>query len=155
MDDETAALLGPYDVVITLPVQWGDQDALQHVNNTVYFRWFESGRIACWDRIGLWDLLRQSRVGPILASVSCDYRRQITYPDTVHVGSRIVRLGRTSFGMEQVVVSASQRAVAADGRSTVVVFDYAANIPTPIPDVLRRTVEALAERPLDPGTDVA
>jgi acyl-CoA thioester hydrolase len=142
MEPEIAALLQPYHVVVTLPVQWGEQDAFQHVNNAVYFRWFESARIAFWNVIGLWETMRQERVGPILASVACDYRRQLTYPDTVHVASRVVRLGRTSFAMEQVVVSNALRAVAAEGRSTVVVFDYAAGAPTPIPDDLRRSIES-------------
>ena len=143
MEPDIAALVQPYHVVITLPVQWGEQDAFQHVNHAVYFRWFESARIAFWDRVGLWDMVKLSRVGPILAAVSCDYRRQLTYPDTVHVGSRVVRLGRTSFTMKQVVVSSAQRAVAAEGQSTIVVFDYAASASTPIPAGLRQAIEHL------------
>jgi acyl-CoA thioester hydrolase len=150
MEPDIAALLQPYHVVITLPVQWGEQDGFQHVNHAVYFRWFESARIAFWDRAGLWGMVKQSRVGPILASVSCDYRRQLTYPDTVLVGSRVVRLGRTSFAMEQVVVSSAQRAVAAQGRSTIVVFDYAASAPTPIPVSLRRAMEELQGQAFGP-----
>lgn len=144
MDPAISALLEPYHVVVTLPVQWGEQDAFGHVNNAVYFRWFESGRIAFWRRVGLWDVMAATRVGPILASVTCDYRRQLTYPETVHVASRVARLGRTSFGMEQVVVSDTGRAVAAEGRSTVVLFDYASNTPTPLPDDLRRALGALS-----------
>ena len=154
MEPETAALLEPFHVKVTLPVQWGEQDAFQHVNNAVYFRWFESARIAFWNHIGLWEMMRHARVGPILASVTCDYRRQITYPDTVHVASRVVRLGRTSFAMEQVVVSEAQRAVAADGRSTVVVFDYAAGTPIPIPEGLRRAIESLEGHMIQPDTEI-
>src|SRR4051794_37686910 len=98
-------LLSAFPVVITLPVQWGDMDSFKHVNNTVFFRWFESARIAYWGRIGVDAMMRDTRVGPILASVSCDYRRQVTYPDTVHVGAKVVRVGRSSVGMEYAVAS--------------------------------------------------
>ena len=153
MEPKIAALLQPYHHAITLPVLWGDQDAFQHVNNAVHFRWFESARIAFWERTGLWQMMRQSQVGPILASVACDYRRQLTYPDNVHVGSRVVRLGRSSFAMEQIVVSETLRDVAAEGRSTVVVFNYASGTSTPIPQNLRHAFEALAGQPL--GADAA
>jgi acyl-CoA thioester hydrolase len=147
-EPETAALLAGYNMVITLPVQWGDEDAYQHVNNTVYFRWFESGRIAYLWKLGLDDLMRSQRVGPILASIACDYRRPITYPDTVHVGSRVTRVGRTSMALEHVLVSAAQRAVAAEARSTVVVFDYNANAPVPVPDSVRRALSEIEGKDL-------
>jgi acyl-CoA thioester hydrolase len=148
IDPELSTLLSGYPVTITMPVQWGDQDAFQHVNNTVFFRWLESARIAYWGRIDTDRSMREARVGPILASVSCDYRRQVTYPDTVHTGARVARIGRTSVGMEYLVVSASLRAVAAEGRSTVVLFDYNAGTPVPVPEHLRRAFEELEGKSL-------
>src|SRR3954464_3197376 len=99
MNETVRQLLAEYPVTISLPVQWGDQDAFGHVNNAIYFRWYESARIAYSQRIGLIDLFESERIGPILASISCDYRRAITFPDTVDVGSRVTRIGRTSLGM--------------------------------------------------------
>jgi acyl-CoA thioester hydrolase len=148
IDPELAGLLSAYPVTITLPVQWGDQDALQHVNNTVFFRWFESVRIAYWGRTGMDTRMRETRVGPIMAAVACDFRRQVTYPDTVLVGARVARIGRTSVAMEYAAVSASARAVAAEGRSTVVVFDYNAGTPVPVPDEIRLAMEAIEGRAL-------
>ncbi len=142
-DEELAALLAGYPVVWSLPVQWGDQDAYQHVNNIVYFRWFESARIAYTKRLGLSELMREHKIGPILAAIACDYRRQITFPDTVHVGSRVTRLGRTSFAMEHALVSVKGRAVAAEGKSTLVVFDYQANTPVPVPEDVRQAIRDL------------
>ena len=143
IDPELAALLAGFPVVVSLPVQWGDQDAFQHVNNTVYFRWYETGRIAYTTRLGLYESMRTTRVGPILASISCDYRRQLTFPDTVYVGSRVVRIGRTSIAMEHALVSTSARVVAAEGRSTLVVFDYNQNRPVPVPDNIREAIAVL------------
>ncbi|MGZ3337569.1 MAG: acyl-CoA thioesterase, partial [Isosphaeraceae bacterium] len=46
------------------------------------------------------DMHKNEGIGPILASVANDYRRQISYPDTVHIGVRITRIGRSSIDME-------------------------------------------------------
>jgi acyl-CoA thioester hydrolase len=145
MDAEISVgpLLTGFPVVVTMPVQWGDQDAFGHVNNTVYFKWMESARIAYSLRIGLHDLLTARRVGPILASASCDYRRPVTFPDTVHMGIRVSRIGRTSIGQEHRIVSQEQGAIVAEGTSTSVVFDYAANRPHPVPEAIRRAIEML------------
>jgi acyl-CoA thioester hydrolase len=146
---ELDALLDGYPVVVVLPVQWGEQDAFGHVNHTVYFRWYESSRIAYARKVGLMDLHKTDRIGPILASVSNDYRRQLTFPDTVHVGVRVVRIGRASIAMEHRIVSQDQLALAAEGTSTLVVFDYQSNRPHPVPDAVRRAIEDLEGRPLD------
>jgi acyl-CoA thioester hydrolase len=136
-------LLAKFPVVVRIPVQWGDQDAFGHVNNIIPHRWFESARIALFGRIGLLDLRKMLGVGPILAATACDYRRQITFPDTVQIGIRVARVGRTSIGFEHTVVSETQNAVVAEGTSTTVVFDYQARKPQPVPDEIRRAIEAL------------
>jgi acyl-CoA thioester hydrolase len=136
-------LLAKFPVVIKFPVHWGDQDAFGHVNNTVPHRWFESARIALFGRIGLLELQKDQQVGPILAAVSCDYRRQINFPDTVQVGIRVARIGRTSMGFEHAIVSETQNAIVAEGTSTTVVFDYQAQKPRPVPETVRQAIEAL------------
>jgi acyl-CoA thioester hydrolase len=143
MDPGFESLLAKYSVVIVLPVFWGDQDAFGHVNNNAYFRWFESARIAYSQRIGLFDLFKAERIGPILASISCDYRRQINFPDMVHVGIRVARIGRASLGLEHAIFSESQAAVAAEGSSTIVVFDYRANKSQPVPPLIRQAIRDL------------
>jgi acyl-CoA thioester hydrolase len=143
VDREAAALLEGFPVVLTLPVLWGDQDAFGHVNNTIYFRWLESARIAYGERVGLDRLLKSSRIGPILASVTCDFRRQVTYPDSIVVGARVTRIGRSSMTMEHVLVSEGAKAIAAESSSVLVVFDYDANKSHPVPDEIRSAIEAL------------
>jgi acyl-CoA thioester hydrolase len=143
---EAGPIFAKFPVVVVLPVQWGDQDAFGHVNNTVYFRWFESARIAYSERVGLSHALEHEPIAPILASISCDYRSQVSYPDTVHVGTRVTRIGRSSIGLEHTVVSQRQAAIAAEGSATIVVFDYRANKSQPVPLTIRQTIEALEGR---------
>jgi acyl-CoA thioester hydrolase len=141
-----AALHADFPIVIALSVQWGDMDAFAHVNNTIYLRWFESARIAYGARAGFSDLMARENIGPILASISCDYRRPITFPDTVHVGSRVSRIGRTSLTMDHRLVSEDAGAIAAEGTSTLVLFDYTSQKPHPVPDAIRQTIAALEGR---------
>jgi acyl-CoA thioester hydrolase len=138
--------LSSFPTIIHLPVQWGDMDSYQHVNNIVHFRWFESARIAYLEQIGLKAMYHGAGIGPILAAIGCNYRRQLTYPDTVAVGARISRIGRTSFEMDHVLVSTAQQAVIADGKSTIVTFDYKSQKPIPVPDDIRARIDQIEGR---------
>jgi acyl-CoA thioester hydrolase len=136
---------------ITLPIQWGDQDAFGHVNNAIYFRWFESARVAYLDQAPLCGLLEQHGLGPILASIKCDYKKQLTYPDTIQISASVTKIGRASVDMAHLLYSERLKAVAAIGESTIVVFDYASQRPKAVPDDVRAAVEKIEGRPLPPG----
>jgi acyl-CoA thioester hydrolase len=125
-------------------VQWGDQDAFGHVNNTIYFRWFESVRLVYLARVGLTRYEDAAvDIGPILAHIGCNFRRQIKFPDHVQIGARVTRLGNSSFTMMHSLYSESLGAIAADGDSTLVVFDYRQQRSSPIPAEVRAAIEKL------------
>src|SRR5262245_20383692 len=86
--NRATALQREFPVVIEIPIAWGEMDAMQHVNNIVYFRYVESARMAYFERIGFLEHQRVTGVGPILAWTNCRFRRPLTYPDTVRVGTR-------------------------------------------------------------------
>jgi acyl-CoA thioester hydrolase len=137
--------LSEFPVVVTLPVQWGDQDAFGHVNNTVYLRWCETARVEYLIRIGLW-MVAPDGTGPILASIACDYRRPLRHPCNVQVGARVTRIGNTSFRMEHRIVNDTLNEVAAEAHSTLVVLNYKRNKPVPVPDAVRQAIERLEAR---------
>jgi acyl-CoA thioester hydrolase len=138
-----ADLLADFPVIITLPVQWGDMDAFGHVNNTVPIRWFESARIAYLERVGLSDMMETGGIGPILAAISCNYRKQVNYPDTVQIGAAVGRIGRSSFTMRHAAHSQTNGWICVEGESTIVVFDYRAQRPTRVPEEIRQAVTKL------------
>ena len=142
----SAALPG-FPVVITLPVQWGDQDALGHVNNTIYFRWYESARIEYLRRLGVDAAGSGHAAGIIVAAIGCDFRRAVTYPDTVFVGARITRIGRSSMTMEHKVYSQAQNAIVAEGNSTIVAFDHAAGASRPVSEEVRAAISKMEGEP--------
>ncbi|HET6231824.1 MAG TPA: thioesterase family protein [Longimicrobiaceae bacterium] len=142
-DGAEAELLKGFPVVVEMPVAWGDMDFFRHVNNTVFFRYFESARIEYLGRIGFQAALEETGVGPILASTSCRFRRPLTYPDTVSVGARATEVSEDRFTMEYRLVSRKLGEVAADGGGVLVSYDYGAGRKAPLPDAVRAAIERL------------
>ena len=147
-DDRIAQLLADFPVTVEIPVSWGDMDAMGHVNNTVYFRYFETARIKCFDELGMGSIEQPGQVGPILHSTSCRFRIPLTYPDILTVGTRIGEVGDDRFLMLHRAVSHQHGAVAADGESLIVSFDYAAGTKATVPEAVRaRLLELRAGSP--------
>ena len=141
MSEPHPPALADFPVVITLPVQWGDQDAFGHVNNVVYFRWYESARIEYFEQSGMRLLLDAQQLGPILARIACDYHRQLNFPDTIRIGARITRLGSKSITMEHAIFSQAQQALIARSDSVIVIFHYGEQKSCAIPDDVRAQIE--------------
>lgn len=146
MPDAPHEALRGFPVIIEIPVAWGEMDAFQHVNNIVYFRYFESVRIAYFDRLAYFDATAQTGLGPILASITCRFRFPLTYPDVVWAGAKITELGQDRFTMRHIVVSQRHGRVAAEGDGVIVSFNYRAQRKATLPDDLRRRIEALEQR---------
>jgi len=142
-----AALAG-YPVVVAITVEWGDQDSFAHVNNTVYLKWCETARVEYLVRIGMWEMIKSKGQGPILASLTCDYRQPVVFPDTIQVGARVTMIGKSSFRMEHALVSMAQDVKVAESDSTLVFIEYEKGKSLPLAEHLRRAIEQLEGRPL-------
>lgn len=142
-DREHAELLAGYPVIVELPVVWGEMDSYRHVNNVVYFRYFESARLEYFRRLDWFEYEQQTGVGPILAATSARFRRPLTYPDTIWVAACVPALEADRFTMEYRLVSRKLAVVAAEGTGTIVAYHYAQGSKTPIPDELRRRIAEL------------
>lgn len=136
-------LLADFHVVVEAHVAWGEMDAFAHVNNTIYFRWFESARIAYLDRIGFRGGDATGGIGPILASTHCTFRRPLAYPDTVRIGARTMSIREDRFTMEYRLVSAAHDDVAAHGGGVIVAYDYGANRKAALPIAVRDAIARL------------
>ena len=136
-------LLADYPVVLEVPLAWGDMDAMRHVNNTVYFRWFESVRIAYFDEVGFLEHMEEAGIGPILASTRCRFRIPLTHPDRVSAAARISDIGEDRFTMSYAVISHRTQKIAAEGDGLIVCFDYRNHRKAPLPSIIRERIEAL------------
>jgi acyl-CoA thioester hydrolase len=136
-------LLDAFPVRIEIPVAWGEMDAFGHVNNVVYFRYFESARIAYFAALDYMNLMRETGIGPILASTDCRFRLPLEYPDSVTVGARVTDLEEDGFVMRYAVVSRRHARVAAEGSGRIVSYDYEKKCKAPIQPELRERLARL------------
>lgn len=130
-------------VSVTIPVQWGDMDALGHVNNARYLRWFESARIAMFQRIGV-PTSGPPGIGPILATTTCDFVMPVVYPATVEVSVAVAKVGETSITMTYEVRDAdAPNKLYARGSSVAVMIEYPSMQKVRVPDDVRAAIAAL------------
>jgi len=116
---------------VDVPMRWGDADALNHMNNTVYFRMIEEARVQLLRGAGLG--LPAER-GFIVAHASCDFLRAFTYPCCVRVTHRVARIGRSSLETELVLDKVGDdTGPYARGRSVLVWMDYTVNRSAALP----------------------
>jgi acyl-CoA thioester hydrolase len=139
------SLLSGWPVVYEQRVAWGDMDSFGHVNNVVYFRYFENSRLEYFRRLGWGGGERPEGIGPILHSTQCRFRKPLTWPDSIAIGARIPRIEADRFTIEHLIVS-EQLGVAAEGWGLIVTFDYVANAKATVPDDLRRKIERMEGR---------
>ena len=136
----------------TLQVRFGDTDAFGHVNNAVFATYVELARVRY-----LIDTLEPDRpferMPLILARLEIDFRSPIMFGEDVTVETRVDRLGTSSIAMSHRMVAGSDERLAADVQSVLVVYDYAAARPIPVPDEWRARLAAYEDRSFD--TDAA
>lgn len=133
-----------FPVTVPITLHWGDMDALGHVNNARYFTWFESARMALFERVGL-AATGNPEIGPILAHTRCDFLAPVTYPAEITAGTRVSRLGNTSFGMDYAVWHQGDGPgkPVARGEGVIVLVNYESGEKVPIPDDLRQRLAQL------------
>jgi len=140
MNPQILEHLKDFPVTIDIPVAWGEMDSLQHVNNIVYFRYFESVRMAYFERIGYMEHMEETGLGPILAETQAKFKLPLTYPDTVTVATTVPKLDADRFTMEFRIVSHQQKALTAIGEGVIVSYDYRQLKKAPLPEVIRKRI---------------
>ncbi|MEH0689898.1 acyl-CoA thioesterase [Vibrio cholerae] len=138
-------LLSDFPVITEIPVAWGEMDALQHVNNAVYFRYFETARLEYFAKIDLLVNIQKTQIGPVLSETQCRYKLPVTFPDTLLVGSRVIDLQQDRFSMEYQIVSKKLGKVTTTGRATCVMFDFKHNTKATLPSHVAQLILATQE----------
>ena len=133
-------LLNDFSFEIDLSVEWGDMDALQHVNNVEYFKYFQKARIAYFEKNNSDNLFTESRISTILASTQCKFIYPLKYPDTIVIGARVDSIANDYFTMKYALISNNNQRLVAIGDAKVVMFDYEKNKKASIPEVIKERI---------------
>jgi acyl-CoA thioester hydrolase len=121
---------------MTIPIRWGDMDAMGHVNNTLYFRYLEILRIEWFRSLGC--VPDQVAVGPIIINAFCTFLRQLEYPGELHARHYIGEIGRSTVDTYVTLERTDQPGVLyATGGATVIWTDFKAQKALPLPDWVR------------------
>merc|ERR1712216_191907 len=122
-----AELRSAFSFVTTRRTEFADLDAYQHVNNTMYLRYFESARVLHWSSQNAFGAqLAAQGISPVLADTWCHFKRPLGMADTIHVGLRAEKVlaEQASFEHRYVVWSEALGDVAAQGGATIVLCDF-------------------------------
>nr|WP_165843336.1 thioesterase family protein [Parazoarcus communis] len=119
-----------------IPVRWGDMDAYGHVNNTIYFRYFEQARVEWLESQGS-RVSPEEPVGPVIINASCTFYAPVNYPATVIVKMYGGEPGRTSVMTWYELFVEGEDRLYADGAAKTVWMDTRTGKSSPLPDTIR------------------
>jgi acyl-CoA thioester hydrolase len=142
MSERVAETRARYRHFVPVGTRWNDNDLYGHVNNAVYYEFFDTAVNVFLVREGRLDIHGGTVVG-IVAESFCRYRKPIAYPEAIEVGLRVGRLGTSSVRYELAVFREGDDEAAADGHFVHVFVDRASMRPTPIPAGIRTAFERI------------
>ena len=134
--------LSSYPATYTITTRWEDEDVYGHVNNVVYYSFFDTAVNGYLIEATGTDIRKLDAYG-IVAETSCRYHRELRFPGDVHAGLTVTKLGTSSVIYEIALFQGADEEPAAVGRFVHVYVSGADRKATPIPDVVRKVLEPL------------
>lgn len=142
MSDKKAECRADYFVFNPITTRWSDNDIYGHVNNVVYYSYFDTAANNYLINQGGLDIGHSPVIGLVVNS-SCNYTSAIAYPDRIEAGLRVDRLGNSSVQYGIGIFKEGEDIAAAYGHFIHVFVDRASNKPVPIPETMRTALEAI------------
>ncbi len=131
-----------YRAFRTIPTRWADNDMYGHVNNVVYYGWFDTVVNAELIERGALDIHAGQTIG-FVVETQCNYFAPLAFPQTVEAGIRVAQAGSSSVRYEIALFAQGAETAAAQGHFVHVYVDRATQKPMALPDALRRVVDQL------------
>lgn len=143
MSRETLAARSSFEVWQTFTTRWADNDAYGHVNNTVYYEWFDSAVNAWMVEQGMLDIVSGGPIA-LVVETRCSFAQPLAFPQPVEVGLSVAALGRSSIRYRLGVFASGAETAAAQGEFVHVVVDRVARRPVEIPAEWRAKLEKIS-----------
>jgi len=125
-----------------ISTRWADNDVYGHVNNVVYYSWFDTAVNATLIEAGALDIHAGAVIG-LVVETQCHYFAPLAFPQTVQAGIRVAHLGSSSVRYEVGLFAEGAETTAAHGHFVHVYVDRATRRPVPLPPELKNTLETL------------
>ena len=143
MSRPAPARRGDFKIWRSLDTRWADNDAYGHVNNTVYYEWFDTAVNAWMVEQGMLDIAYGDPIA-LVAETRCTYFSPLAFPEPVDIGLAISRLGTSSIRYRIGIFAKGSDIAAAQGEFVHVVVDRANHRPVGIPAAWRSKLEQLS-----------
>ncbi|MGO4328395.1 acyl-CoA thioesterase [Cupriavidus sp. 2TAF22] len=127
-----------------ITTRWMDNDVYGHVNNVIYYSYFDTVVNTYLIRQGVLDIEAGETIGLVIET-QCNYFSALSFPDTVVAGLRVARLGNSSVRYEVGLFRNDEEIAAAQGHFVHVYVDRATRRPVPLPAALRNALQALVD----------
>jgi acyl-CoA thioester hydrolase len=124
-----------------ITTRWLDNDMYGHVNNVVYYLWFDTAVNGFLVERGLLDPVGGDSIG-LVAETGCRYHASVSFPDQVEAGLGLTRLGNSSVEYRIAIFRAGEAIAAAEGRFVHVYVDRGTRRPVPVPEAVRKALAA-------------
>ncbi len=131
-----------YPHFLSVPTRWMDNDVYGHVNNVVYYSYFDTVVNEYLIRSGVLDIERSQVIG-LVVETQCRFFKPITFPDVVHAGLRVARLGRSSVRYEIGLFKNEENTAAAQGHFVHVYVEREMREATELPPEMRAALEQI------------
>jgi acyl-CoA thioester hydrolase len=131
-----------YPHILAIPTRWMDNDVYGHVNNVVYYSYFDTVVNRWLIEHGALDITNGKTIG-LVVETQCHYFSPLAFPDTVHAGLRVAHQGNTSVRYEIALFRNGDETAAAQGHFVHVYVDRATNKPVPLPEALKKALAPL------------
>jgi len=138
-------------VKLELRIDWSEIDLFGHVNNLAIMKYVQAARVNYLELVDLMQLQTEKKIGPILASTNCQFRKPLFYPGQVTVYSRVDSIKNTSFRIQHIVYN-DKHEIAAEAHDIIVFYDFNKNTKLAIPEAIRRKIEALEDQDFSDST---
>lgn len=142
MTRPTAALRSIYQHFQAIPTRWADNDIYGHVNNVVYYSYFDTVVNQYLIEQGALDLVKSTVIG-LVVETQCEYFAPLSFPDVVHAGLRVANIGNSSVRYEIGLFRNDEHAASAQGYFVHVYVDRATRRSTPVPAGMRAVLEKI------------
>ena len=142
IDKPQAEPRSAYKVFRSIGTRWMDNDVYGHVNNVVYYSWFDTAVNAYLIEQGALDIHHGETIGLVIET-QCNYFSPLAFPQTVEAGIRVAKLGTSSVRYEVGLFAQGEPLTAAKGHFVHVYVDKLTRRPSPLPAKLKTTLETL------------
>jgi acyl-CoA thioester hydrolase len=115
-----------FPLTLELRIDWSEMDIYGHVNNVMFMKYVQAARVNYWEQIGLTNYMQSDKIGPMLASTNCQFKKPLQYPGKVIIHTRMDFIKNSSFGLFHHLFNEAGD-LCAEATDVMVLYDFSKN----------------------------